>query len=700
VRTGICLPLLGLFIATAWPAMAAPLTFRDLMEPTMFPDAQFGMAVRDVSAKRDTITVVTTGARVKVDGRAGVITFTQLIGHKREVARLQLPGALTGGKVIAQGSGFALLQYATPSVRIRVNGDSLVMVQPQDAMRLDVLRSIPVAFNPGFWNNHVVCDEWGGFALYCSETQPGDQFNPYSKVTARYDLPAGGVVAVGVCPPKPFDWQKSFDTRVVWHWSDKSAYPTDEQLNAWKGRGNIILLQSEVLLWKDWNLDFVPRLGVAEFERVRQTIHNNGMRFIVYTSPFFFLKDTPQEKNAVNDKPGVCPGAVPDGVNMDSFLPAIRRVMRDLKPDGLYFDGVYSTNPAAQYALARYSRQIVGEQGLLEWHSTAALTDGWGSMCFMPHADVYTDVQLRGEGLNRMYSDFNYLRFFISGYNINNVVGVVCNNADHYPSPELQDNILLANARLHAMVEGKDSMTVYVPDGWYERLNRRLERLVDDGVDAREAKLVASQGATVAAMASLEDPAWQPPRTLQLDFDTFPDGEKVASPADPQPFALDHGQLVISAFAHTYAFLKIPVHEKLQGFEFKVRGDTDGGMHWGPGVGVMWPDGNLARVVRRPDDRIGIGLHGDDPVFPFISSPAEWLWVRCRWNAAGAIVKTSTDGITYRTVWQSQETKHLLGEAAWVYVGKFTSTGEAKDYTEPGAAGKCEFDYVKLFLAK
>ncbi len=666
----------------------------------MFPDAQFGMAVKSSSASADKITVTTTGAKVLVNGPAGTVSFTQLVGHKREVAQFKLPAKLSGGKIVAKGSGFVLMRFAKPGVEIRVNGDSLVMFKPDNAMSVKVAKSIPVAFSPSFRNNHLVCDEWGGFALYCSETGLADQFDPYGDVTAQYDLPAEAVLCLGVCPPKPYDWQKSFDDRVVWHWSDTNAYPPDSAIKAWSKYGNIQLLQSEVLLWKDWNLDFVPRKGIGEFERVKKTFHENGMRFIVYTSPFYFLKDTSQEKNAVNDKPGVCPGAVANGENIDSFRAAITRVMTNLKPDGLYYDGVYSSDPAAQYALARYSRQIIGEKGILEWHSTMALSDGWGTINYMPHADAYTDIQLRGEGLNSMYNDFNYLRFFVSGYNINNVTGVVCDNADHYPSPALQDSILLANARLHAMVEGTDPPKVYVPDGWYERLNPELKTMVDKGVDARQAALVAGQPILSAKLRSLNDPKWKPAKSYTLDFDKMPECEQIFSKSNTQPFSIEDGQLVINAYSHTHAFLKIPLKANIEGFEFKVRQDTDDGRHFGPGVGIMWADGTFLRAIRRSDNQIGIGVNGSDPVFAAPCPNSDWLWIQVRWNDTGGVVKTSKDGINYKTLWQSKEASRLVGETAYLYVGKFASTGSTDDYIETGPAGKCEFDYVKVFLAK
>jgi len=38
--------------------------------------------------------------------------------------------------------------------------------------------------------------------------------------------------------------------------------------------------------------------------------------------PVLLPQGTSQEKNAVNDKPGVCPGAIVNGENMDLFLDA------------------------------------------------------------------------------------------------------------------------------------------------------------------------------------------------------------------------------------------------------------------------------------------------------------------------------------------------------------------------------------------
>ena len=252
------------------------------------------------------------------------------------------------------------------------------------------------------------------------------------------------------CLPKPYDWDRSLRDNVVWHWSNQSAYPPDDVLRGWSQHGNIVLLQSELLLWKDWNLAFVPRLGVQEFSRVRRTVHDAGMRFIVYTSPDYFLKNTAFEPRALNtfeNFAGWPPGTA-TGENMGWFLTEIRQVMREYQPDGLYFDGQYLENPAALYALARESRDIVGKDGILEWHSTWALGT---KSCYLPQADAYVDFILRGEGNDKEYGRFDYLRFFVSGYNLSNSVGVLCNNGPVGITPQLARDVLKANARFHTL---------------------------------------------------------------------------------------------------------------------------------------------------------------------------------------------------------------------------------------------------------
>jgi hypothetical protein len=504
MRTLLLILFAGLALAAGAAAAAASerMTFQQLMDPGVFPDAQFGMQVESVVADGGDYTITTTGAVIHIAGTSGTLEFRQRLGHARTIATMRLPGALHGGVVRQEGPGFALLDFSQARVTIRVNGDSLLLLHAHDALEVAIERSIPVAWSSSFGANHLVADEWGGFALYCSAAEPPDHFDVTHRPLATYSLPADSVLCLGVCPPRPYAWQSSITDQVVWNWSDENAYPADALLDAWQAGGNILLLQSEAMLWADWHADFTPRLGVSEFERVRDRVHSYGGRLIVYTSPFYFLKGPDGNRTyqaAWVPKPGKPTTAYGD--NMPLFLEAITAVMTRLKPDGLYFDNVYCLNPAALYALARQSRRVVGEKGLLEWHTTLELGALKGDF-YMPHADAYTDLQLRGERRNERYADFDYLRFFVSGYNISNAMGVLCCNtgASRYMSPDKVDALLRANLRLHTLNDSYEptiraintSPRLFITPAYvkyWSRLTPTLQEQVDAAVDARQAKL-------------------------------------------------------------------------------------------------------------------------------------------------------------------------------------------------------------------
>ena len=440
----------SLLLLAFWGCAEAP-TFQSLMSPLVLPAPQRDMVVEEVRAAGGQVAIVTTGAEMMLDVPSGQAEFRQRIGASRPVVSVKLGNGFAGGATMTHSApGVGFIEFAQPRVDLRVNGDSLFMFHAREAVRVEVTRAIPVGFEASHGSNHLILDELGGFGLYCSERNLYDQYAPYGGKVAVYDLPADAVLWVGVCPPKSYDWERSLRDNVVWHWSRETGYPPDEELVSWAEWGNTALLQSEVMLWKDWNLAFEPRLGPEEFARVRKTFHENGMRFMVYTSPAYFFPGTEYEKEAFNsfDNFTNWPPLNGEGGNIDAFLGAISGVMEQHKPDGLYFDGQYYKDPAALYALARKSRAIVGEDGLLEWHSTAALGTG---LCSLPQADAYLDFLLRGEAEDKQYENFDYLRYFVSGYNVSNTIGVLCNNGP-LPTPPLVRRVVEANCRLHTSV--------------------------------------------------------------------------------------------------------------------------------------------------------------------------------------------------------------------------------------------------------
>ena len=678
---------------------AAP-TFQELMNPDVFTTPQCGMVVESARQKNGEVRVVTTGAEIVMREGAAEIVFRQRIAHPREVAVMRLSTPLQGVELKEHNDARVMIAIRKPNATIRINGDSLVMIQAHESTAIAVDSKILPAWHASFKTNHLVADEFGAFGLFCSEMNLDDHFDPYDAAVARYDLPKNAVLWLGVCPPKPYDSERSLRDNVVWHWSRTLAYPPDDVLRSWKPYGNIVLLQAEVMLWKNWNLAFEPRLGVKEFERVRKTIHSLGMRFIVYTSPYYFLKGTPVEKHAINSFKNFkgWPPGWGTGENMDLFLKEITHVMRDLKPDGLYFDGQYSRNPAALYALARKTRAILGEDGILEWHSTSAL----GSrQCYLPQADAYVDFILRGEGRQALYGDLDYLRFFVSGYNISNSIGVVCNNGATGLTPKLVDDALLANARFHFLVGWLKRKGVL--DLWRNRYTPRLtptlRDLVEKNIRERQTQIARKVAAARAEREALKNPpAWKTKKAaFELTFAHLPKGNVVVSPRNAKnPFSVGKGDLIIRAHAHTYAYYRIPLKLDATGFVVKIRHDTDEGMSWGPGAMLIWPDGKGLRLGTRSDgtlqaDVLGSQFYGK----PY--DPRKWIWLRARWTKHLGVIEASRDGVHFKQLWTFEHGGAFCKPTAEILAGKVPYNGKPVDYKETGPLGQCEIGEVLVF---
>ncbi len=667
------------------------------MAPEMLPEAQMGMRVEGVSRRGGAIRVLTTGADVRINLAKGEVRFGQRIGARRTVATLRTGRAWSGATVTHDGEGFARIVIDSPRLTIRINGDSLFMLHANEPIEAAIDRRIQPVWNTSYLVNHLIADELGAFGIYCSDELLDDGFDAYARTVATYALPADEVLWLGVCPPKEYPWERSIESNVVWHWHPTEGYPSDAVLRSWKTVGDIVLLQSEVALWKEWNLDFIPRHGPEEFARVRETIHESGQRFIVYTSPFYFLKDTPHENLAFNDWGQVNALGIPvlpgRGENMPAFMSAIERVMADLEPDGLYFDGQYLFDPAALYALARQSRALIGDEGVLEWHSTGAL--GLED-CYLPQADAYVDYILRGEG-RRGASD-EYLRFFVSGYNISNSVGVLCNNITMPVTPELCASVLRANARLHTFVawlEDPGTMRT-LEDEYSSKLTPEFRATVDARVRARHGQARKLAARARDAERALRAPAdWSQP-AFALEFDELPEGERLVSPTNPDPFSIADGSLHVRAHGHTYAYLGVPVDLQVSGFEVKIRHGSDGGMNWGPGVALRWANGATLRVGTRIDSLLQANMQYLETLAGH-HEPSEWVWIRGRWTDAGGVLEASSDGEHFEGIHEFRHSGAFNAPLTEVLVGKVPGQGAPVDFSIPGELGESDIDYVRVY---
>lgn len=134
--------------------------------------------------------------------------------------------------------------------------------------------------------------------------------------------------------------------------------------------------------------------NMDEFRRVRDEVHRNGMKFVVYVSPFY------------SEAP-------------DIFV-EMRRILDEYQVDGFFFDGI-ANDFRESYRIIRQSREIVGEDRILYMHDSLWSSDN--GLVYFPFVDTYADYILRGEGGRLGLGLQDFLRWTISGYNISNAVG-------------------------------------------------------------------------------------------------------------------------------------------------------------------------------------------------------------------------------------------------------------------------------------
>jgi hypothetical protein len=298
---------------------------------------------------------------------------------------------------------------------------------------------------------------------------------------------------VSVCPPRPFHWEQSFRDRWFSYWvnEDGPAYPSDEGLQHHLvdvGVGNVYLLASEVYLWKDWQLAFVPRQGLSELQRVVNTAHRLGARVVIYTSPFYFTRGTPHEKFATNSLPvHRCGPGWGTGENLSLFLPEIRKVVQDYGVDGLYFDNLYTESLVQSYRLVRETRKILGEERLLCVHSTWN-PPGNNMEVYCPTLEAYADFQYRGEDVAVLATHTSYLRYVMSGYNISNCIGMPCHNK--VPESDLNEKFI------DAVLDVNGRFFFHGGLGW-DRIKQYYWPQLNDSLKERVARVRAARNAAI-----------------------------------------------------------------------------------------------------------------------------------------------------------------------------------------------------------
>ncbi len=457
------------------------ITARDLLAPEMFPDASFGMAVEGVEVGA-VAQVITTGGVFRIRKAFDTIECDQRIPARRHVATLHLPpGSMWSVQLTHLSSGAVVFEGA--GTTLRINGDSTLMIAPGQAgdIRAELAFAPDCHFGAG--GNHNFFDPNGGISFFDN----GDSPEPHlglenTPISVTWSWRAGAVFWSAVSPPKPFDWDASFR-----HYAGQGSshlqyvYPSDGEIEAASKQASILFLHSEMLLWKAWQTDLTPR-DPEKLAHVIKTAHERGMKVIVYTTPVWFLKDTPREhKQQIDPTPGPM-GTVPHWGrpdNADLFFQQISRVFKEMSLDGFYFDGIYGApeHLAASYHLTRAARELVGDDGILIYHGTGDTPSIGGSRTYCPPLNAYYNYILRGEGEEKR-TEPEYVRYFLSSYNLSNSVCLSLYRTDEIPSAEQIDLTLRANVRYPmplGLLVGDSPARKHFQEHYFSRLTPSLK---------------------------------------------------------------------------------------------------------------------------------------------------------------------------------------------------------------------------------
>ncbi|MFH0962381.1 MAG: hypothetical protein V2A58_00045 [Planctomycetota bacterium] len=413
---------------------------KDLLSDAIFMKAHWRMEIEATRVSDDSLVVRTTGAVFDFRPLDSVLLCSQRIGKAREVLGLTFPeGFLKGLRIDAADTGAVILR-SDGGLLAKVNCDSLLMLRASREAIVSMSLRFPdeVSYHTG--DNRLWIDSFGAVGVYPiknASLAPGGE----PQRSPAYAVGVNGELWIVVAPPRPYPWKESMELRPLWQgtWeSPQAAVPSDEKIRSYVGRGNLLWLQSEVMLWKDWHNAFEPRLP-DELRRVIRTSHALGLRVMVYASPFYFTR-------------GVGGNETFDGTNVGLYLQALEDYLREFpETDGIYFDGLYGRSVANTYVCCRATRELIGDERVLMVHCTHNAPGGaWGKWSYNPAADTWADCTLRGEGFGFVSSP--WLRCFVSGYQTSNAIGFLCNNAGYYaPSRRQVEMVLRANCRLPYM---------------------------------------------------------------------------------------------------------------------------------------------------------------------------------------------------------------------------------------------------------
>ena len=160
----------------------------------------------------------------------------------------------------------------------------------------------------------------------------------------------------------------------------------------------------------------------------------------------------------------------------------------------------------------------------------------------------------------------------------------------------------------------------------------------------------------------------------------------------------DKEGLVFLAPANVHAWAERALPPDTAVVAAQIRQDAgDEAQQWGPGLALVWPDGNFLKAGRRKDGRFGLSIAGAEKLVGMcdIERPVTISFVLEKY-----LIRIVASG---EGVWQQDQELARIprtdfpGVPAVVRVGKMPNSGEAQDHSDPGPPGWSRADWLRLY---
>ncbi len=371
-----------------------------------------GMSIQHAHSTFEGFEILTPGMRLTLEDK-GQLKVEQRIGIERKVLSCKLPDHLSPWRISRKTSFRCTLQGK--GLELTVQGDSVIIFAPRQHLKLTFNGYFLPHYAQEVKGNRLLLDPSGGCGFFSIPTRQTEAVNLNSDSwTIRAHLARWDEFWVSICPPREIDLKK-FSESVAHEGTLEEPYPSNEIIRSDAKHCKVFTIHegwaADAPEWvedppgshykhpKPWETDHPIPADPAEFARVRDEVWRNGMKILVYFSPYYS--------------------------NAPDLFAEMKRILEEYCVDGLYFDGWcgHREDFRPGYYLIRRARAILGDR-LLYLHSS---TEPFGTCrVYLPFVHAYADYVLRGEAGREGLERDEFLRYAVSGYQIHNAVGLWC----------------------------------------------------------------------------------------------------------------------------------------------------------------------------------------------------------------------------------------------------------------------------------